>query len=602
MLLPRIRGWIKKKFTTNEEATLTNDEFSSSDGGEEYYDVDEDLSWDTNEQDMTSNSLNYEDDEWGDVEGHLEVPSDLEDQARVREAFASPVTRSRSSSSSTSNSTNFTPSTHAHPTCGSCQSCIVGKYKTNPFTDINILNGESSGHHDIIRQILPLGDDDENRDAFYRRQTPFLIASAGDDGAIIIWDIHTGRKEFVLHGHRLRVTCMIKIPHRRLLVSGGCDKMIKIWSIDNGDCISTLSRHTSSVRCLLLLDENKFCSGGNDPELCVWDLDGTLLGTIERGEDENLNAMIAIDSHRICTASEKELLHVYDTEKFCTVATLEGHKNTVLCLTKVNDFLFASASVDGVIIIWDILTLMPKQVLNDTVQSPVTPTKKPVKKSPNSPNAKTLLTRKVFNMTVINDKYLGVAIGKGFKVYEIETGDLLLYQDEAHYANVNKLIPLHRGSVIVTCSDDSEIKIWNAHRQLRKKKGAISQTPSSMVSGMTPYSSGKKTPRKKELFVATTVEPHVNETMQATLIGEMALHTKAVQDIVPLSYHSFASCGADVSILIWKDSRMERRLRSFYALQHIHIANQKSVKLIKSDSQSNVRRVLLGEYEVEETT
>jgi WD40 repeat protein len=295
----RALKWIKRRFIQNEEDNNSPDDKSTS-SGEEYFDVDEDdlTSWE-GVDDVSSGFLG-EEEEWTEVEANLEIPDALlhEDaQIRGREPFASPLTRSRSTSSA-SNSTLNTPSAQPqqqqqqhHISCNSCHSCLVGKYKTNPFTEIQILNGDMMGHTDIIRQILPLGDEDD-RDAFYRRHSPFLVASTGDDGAIIIWDVHSGRKQMILNGHRLRVTCMIKIEHeRRLLVSGGCDKQIKIWNLEDGKCINTLAKHRGSVRCIVQLEGDRFCSGGNDPELCIWDIDGNLLGSIERGEDESKNLM-----------------------------------------------------------------------------------------------------------------------------------------------------------------------------------------------------------------------------------------------------------------------------------------------------------------------
>jgi WD40 repeat protein len=635
--------WIKRRFTHNEEDNVSPDTVSTS-SAEEYFDVDEDdlTSWEGVEEVQ----FGEYDEDWTDVENsQIEMSESVEEHharegkntAVTKEPMVTPLSRSRSSSNtSITNSTVINPQahTHHHPSsCGSCHSCLIGKYKINPFTEIQIMGADSTGHTDIIRQILPLSDE-EDRDAFYRRNTPFLIASSCDDGGIIVWDVHSGRKQFTLTGHRLRITCMVKINtnNKRLLVSGSCDKTIKIWDLEEKKSITTLTEHKGSVRCITVVENDKFCSGGNDPELCVWDNEGNLLGLIAREEDENLNEMIALDDHRICTASEKENLRVYDIDKYSILAILEGHKESVQCLTNVNEFMFASASTDGVIILWDTTTLEAKRKLNEFVPLLI-PTQdqkptQPIRRVPSllakttmkqevsiTPPTKSTLNRKIFHIIVINDKYLGVAIGRGFKVYDIETGDLLLVQDEAHRANLNKLIPLHRGNVIVTCSDDSEIRIWNTHRQLRrvKTKNINTPTPTTPLSLISPRSA-KRNSRKNvdSTFFSTSqtadtsVNSSTNEAIQATLIGEMALHSKAVQDIVPLSYHSFASCGADVMILVWKDARVERRIRSYFAFQHLQSMNKlnmyspRSKPIQKSNSQQNlVRRVLLADIEQE---
>ncbi|ELR23288.1 WD repeatcontaining protein [Acanthamoeba castellanii str. Neff] len=264
------------------------------------------------------------------------------------------------------------------------------------------------------------------------------MASAGDDGAIIVWNVAAGKQLYQLTGHTRQVTCLLTLD-RHTLVSGSADKTIRVWSLDTGTCDHVISNaHSASIKCLAKLDSEEgppmFCSGGNDNKLCIWK-SGTqqtqLLGCIERQEDE--------------------IVYNTDTLKFDKL--LAYHRESVQCLFNISDKLFVSGSLDGSIVLWQSETLTPLRVLEF-------PEKYFEDHSYISP---------VNHFALLSSRYLCAAIGRGFRVYDVAKGDCVIECNEGHEAPVLRLVPLYKGSRLVSCSADSSIKIWEIPTGARSK-------------------------------------------------------------------------------------------------------------------------------------
>jgi eukaryotic-like serine/threonine-protein kinase len=61
-----------------------------------------------------------------------------------------------------------------------------------------------------------------------------LLASASDDKTGKVWEIRSGQVRATLRGHRGPVVCVAFCPHRLLLLTGGADKCIKQWDALTG--------------------------------------------------------------------------------------------------------------------------------------------------------------------------------------------------------------------------------------------------------------------------------------------------------------------------------------------------------------------------------
>jgi WD40 repeat protein len=72
-----------------------------------------------------------------------------------------------------------------------------------------------------------------------------VLASAGFDQTIKLWNVHTGECLKTLVGHIGEVWTVTENPHDATLISGGQDGTIKIWNLKTGQFLKTVT----SNRC-----------------------------------------------------------------------------------------------------------------------------------------------------------------------------------------------------------------------------------------------------------------------------------------------------------------------------------------------------------------
>jgi WD40 repeat protein len=101
----------------------------------------------------------------------------------------------------------------------------------------------------------------------------FLLASAGDDGTVKLWDTATGECVQVLKGHSDRVWSLAASLTGEILISSSDDRAIKIWDINTGKCLKTLQGHQNRIWSVALSpDGQTLASGSNDRTLRLWNI------------------------------------------------------------------------------------------------------------------------------------------------------------------------------------------------------------------------------------------------------------------------------------------------------------------------------------------
>ena len=97
------------------------------------------------------------------------------------------------------------------------------------------------------------------------------VASASNDGRVLIWNIEVGDYTTALCGHTKEVTCLLKIDDYRL-VSGSWDQTFILWNYKTGALLYTHNVYSGyKVYCLLNLGNMQVIAGCKN-ELIIWDL------------------------------------------------------------------------------------------------------------------------------------------------------------------------------------------------------------------------------------------------------------------------------------------------------------------------------------------
>jgi WD40 repeat protein len=141
-----------------------------------------------------------------------------------------------------------------------------------------------------------------------------LVASAGDDRSIRIWDVAAKQLLHTLSGHENTVEALAFAPNDDKLVSGSADGTLRFWTLD-GSAISTLEIPSRIKALAISPDGNLAATGGSDGAVRIWNV------ALRR---------------ELCTAS--------------------AHKNTVYCVAfHPTDDLLASTGFDRTIHLWRLM-------------------------------------------------------------------------------------------------------------------------------------------------------------------------------------------------------------------------------------------------------
>ena len=113
------------------------------------------------------------------------------------------------------------------------------------------------------------------------------LASAGNDGIIIIWDLPRRKKLFQLKGHRSGVTVLKYVSELMLLASGSKDGTIRMWDIND-----VRLKETERLKYIIR-------HGYNKSDAIYWSLDlfdrNTLVSGSENGIVKNYVSSVPFD-------------------------------------------------------------------------------------------------------------------------------------------------------------------------------------------------------------------------------------------------------------------------------------------------------------------
>ncbi|MGC4119311.1 MAG: serine/threonine-protein kinase [Myxococcales bacterium] len=99
-----------------------------------------------------------------------------------------------------------------------------------------------------------------------------LLATAGVDKGVRLYDATRGAPHGVLEGHEAQLTSVVFSPDGRLLASGSFDKTIRIWDVATSKCVAVLKGHNDWVWSLSFsADGTRLASAGKDGVAIVWD-------------------------------------------------------------------------------------------------------------------------------------------------------------------------------------------------------------------------------------------------------------------------------------------------------------------------------------------
>ena len=144
----------------------------------------------------------------------------------------------------------------------------------------------------VRREVRRIGDNRSRFDVAYNSDGT-LLASAGDDKRVRVYDTRDFRLVADLAGHADTVSRIAFIAGTRRLVSAGFDKVAIVWDVPTGKEVARFTGHPHRIHLLAVSpDGSQVASGspaapGEESEiLCLWDSNtGKLVKQVKRSID-----------------------------------------------------------------------------------------------------------------------------------------------------------------------------------------------------------------------------------------------------------------------------------------------------------------------------
>ncbi len=193
-----------------------------------------------------------------------------------------------------------------------------------------------------------------------------IIASAGEDQTIKLWQRETGKLIYSFVGVNEPLQTLAISPNGKSIIAGGLDGRISQWQLDTKQYKSSFFARVNApdshdgviLQLAFAANERFIVSASNDKTLRIW---GYYTGELKRtliGHEEAVNTCaISPDSQIIASGSDDKTIKLWRFDHSYAYQTFIGDRAAVNSLAFSNDgqYLISGGS-DKTIKIWDIKT------------------------------------------------------------------------------------------------------------------------------------------------------------------------------------------------------------------------------------------------------
>jgi WD40 repeat protein len=118
-----------------------------------------------------------------------------------------------------------------------------------------------------------------NDAVFLPTKDGLLLATAGQDRIVRLWDLKGQQHGKPMEGHTREVMCVAASPNGDLAASGSRDRTVRLWNLDGSPHGKPLRGHRRAVHAVAFSPQGDLlASGAEDSTVRLWNLDGSARG------------------------------------------------------------------------------------------------------------------------------------------------------------------------------------------------------------------------------------------------------------------------------------------------------------------------------------
>ena len=226
----------------------------------------------------------------------------------------------------------------------------------------------SSGENLQTFQYSKPEDMDNSLLTFDSTGNMLALTTMFNTAALQIWDVETGKElqHLEIPSGNGQVWCVSLNPDWTLLAAGFEDDRAEVWDIPHAEKLMTLSGHGDRIWTLnFSRDGSRLATGSPNAKVKIWDMPASLQAgkgvTILSFETQSDNLLTSLslnrNSTRLAVGYDRGRVEVWSLASTAERAlSLEGHSNVIQALPvfSPDESLLASGSADGTIKLWDL--------------------------------------------------------------------------------------------------------------------------------------------------------------------------------------------------------------------------------------------------------
>ena len=188
------------------------------------------------------------------------------------------------------------------------------------------------------------------------KETDNSFISCSDDTTIRGWNLESleADSSYILTGHEDKINDILLLEEIATLLSVSDDKTIRIWSLEMKECINAIKTEDIQT-CLGNLRNGKFMIGGEEGSITIFNVEGFEPIMSIKAHDEPIEILYESPfTGDIISGSQDNLVKIFKIDNWNCIKILEGHKNTVLFISQIDENTIFTSSVDKTVKIWNI--------------------------------------------------------------------------------------------------------------------------------------------------------------------------------------------------------------------------------------------------------